>query len=176
ATGKGRTDDTDGRALGISAERAQKSRGHADLRAVGDDHLLRLAAALGVEDIEGESVLLEDAGILSELGDEGLADAARAHRDLEVILRGRSAPRRHRSGDRKQQRAGPRTFHAHLPSIASVPVPKFASLCGALACELRNRRTPERVLINRDCRRSLTDVRNSPMSARAAFRPPIEEL
>ncbi len=63
-------------------------------------------------------MLLEDAGILSELGDEGLADAARAHRDLEMILRGRSGPRRRRGDDRKQQRTNPRTFHPHLPFIA----------------------------------------------------------
>ena len=57
------------------------------MRGVGDDDLDRLAAALGIEDIEREAVLLEDAGVLSKLGDEGLADAARADRKLELVLR-----------------------------------------------------------------------------------------
>ena len=37
----------------------------------------------------------------------------------------------------------PRAIGRRLRSLAlepSVPIPKFASLCGALACELRNQR------------------------------------
>ena len=88
------------------------------MRGVGDDDLDRLAAALGVENVEREAVLLEDAGVLPELGDEGLADAARADRKLEMVLGdGAVMDERQDSGDgRADQR--PRPTHAP-PSLAS---------------------------------------------------------
>src|SRR5262249_10542057 len=74
------------RALGEHTDGAEEARGHADLRAVGDDGLLGLAAAVGVEDIEREIVLLEVAGGVADLGDESLADAAAADGDLQAVL------------------------------------------------------------------------------------------
>jgi len=47
---------------------------------------------------------------------------------------------------------------------ARAPIPKFASLCGTLVCELRNRRTLRRVLKIATVRQSLADVRFAPES------------
>ena len=71
----------------MDAEHAEEADRNADLRAVRDHRLLRLAAAVGVEDVEREAMLLEDAGLVAKLGDEGLAHVAVADRDLEVVLR-----------------------------------------------------------------------------------------
>ena len=71
--------------FGEDPDRAEEARGDADLRAVRDHRLLGLAAAIGIENVEGEIVPFEQAGLVADLGDEGLADAAPADRDLEVI-------------------------------------------------------------------------------------------
>jgi hypothetical protein len=110
-----RADDAQRRALGIGAEHAEKSGGDADLHAVGDHRLLGLAAALRVDDVEREPVLLEDAGVLTEIGDKGLADAARAHRDLEGIVGGC----RCRAQESETGRQDVRKMHA-LPPITLV--------------------------------------------------------
>src|SRR5262249_41156409 len=58
-----------------------------DIHAAGDHRLLGLARALGVEDVERESVLLEDAAALAELRHRGVPQRALADRDLERLLR-----------------------------------------------------------------------------------------
>src|SRR5262249_61939411 len=72
--------------FGEYPDRAEEARGDADLRAVRDHRLLGLAAAIGIENVEGEVMRVEQAGLVADLGDEGLADAAPADRDLELIL------------------------------------------------------------------------------------------
>ena len=59
-----------------------------------------------------EAVLLEDAGVLSELGDEGLADAARADRELEMVLRLRAMAQDQNDPDRKPERKCRPAHHA----------------------------------------------------------------
>src|SRR5262249_34248250 len=78
-------DDAHRRAFGEYADRAEKAGGDADLRAVGDHRLLGLAAAIGIENVQREVVALEHAGLVADLGDEGFANAAAAHRDLERV-------------------------------------------------------------------------------------------
>jgi hypothetical protein len=75
-SGGARPDDAYGRALAVGAQAAEQSRAEPDVDRAGDDHLQRLAAALGVEDVEVEAMLLEDAGLLAELGDRTLPAAA----------------------------------------------------------------------------------------------------
>jgi len=65
---------------------APRKGGDPDLRAVGDDRLLCLAAAVGVEDVECEIMLLEQPGLVADLGDERFPDAAAPDRDLQAIL------------------------------------------------------------------------------------------
>ncbi len=92
AAGVGAADDPHRRTFGEHADGTEEARCDADLGAVRDHRLLRLAAAVGVEDVQLELVLLEQPGVVADLGDEGLADAAPADRDLEPVLR------RHRVG------------------------------------------------------------------------------
>src|SRR4029079_1860648 len=86
AAGLGRADHPHRGALGEGAERAEKADRYADLGAVGDHHLDGFTAALGVQNIEREPMLLEEAGVLAELSDKGLAHPAGANRDLEMVL------------------------------------------------------------------------------------------
>ena len=54
-----------------------------------------LAAALGVEHVKREAMLLEDAGVLAEFRHALLPAAALPDRDLERILRDRDAVQEH---------------------------------------------------------------------------------
>src|SRR5262249_40885419 len=85
--------------------------------AVGDHRLLGLAAPVGVEDVEREVVLLEEAGLVADLGDECLADAAPADRDLELVGGAAGAPGRARKHKRRRDNA--RMPHAPLLRSAS---------------------------------------------------------
>ena len=76
-----------------------RSRTDPDIDAAGENDLDGLAASLGVEQFEGETVLLEDAGILAELGHALLPAAALPDRDLERILRARSAVQQEQGQD-----------------------------------------------------------------------------
>ena len=79
------------------------------MRGVGNDDLNGLAAALRVKNVEREAVLLEDAGVLSELRNESLADAAGADRKLELVLcDGALAERQKTSDGRADQRSRPK--------------------------------------------------------------------
>ena len=82
-SGRARADDADGRALAVGAEASEHPGAEADVDRAGDDDLQRLAAALGVEDVEIEAVLLKDAGLLAELGDRAFPAAADRRGDLE---------------------------------------------------------------------------------------------
>jgi hypothetical protein len=97
AAGIGAADDAQRRAFREHADRAEEAGGDADLRAVGDDGLLRLATAVGVEDVELEILLLEQARLVADLGDESFPNTAAADRDLQVVLGDRR-----RSGERNE--------------------------------------------------------------------------
>src|SRR5262249_39177369 len=107
AAGIRAADDADRRALGKHSDGAKKARGHADLGAVRDHRLLGLAAAVGIEDVEREVVLAKQAGIVADLGDKGLANAAAADRDLQPVLRRRLMrhSEMHHSEREQQQRS-----------------------------------------------------------------------
>ena len=87
--GERRADGAHRRALRIGAEHRVRAGADADIDARRDDRLQGLAAALRVEHVEHEAVLLEDAGVLAKLGDALLPAAALPDRDLERVLRGR---------------------------------------------------------------------------------------
>ena len=89
-------DDAQRRALRIGAEHAEHAGGRAELDAAGDHRLLGLAAALGIEDVEHDAVLLEDAAALAELGDRGIPQPALADRDAQRVVGA------HRRGERKR--------------------------------------------------------------------------
>src|SRR5262249_22467748 len=57
-------------------------------------------------------------------------------------------------------------------NVASVPIPKFASLCCTLVCGLRNRRTLRRVLINAGIGRSKADIRPASRASRLGANDP----
>ena len=58
-----------------------------DIGAAGDHRLQGLARARGVEDLELDAVLLEDAGLVAEMGDRGVPIAALADGELELVGR-----------------------------------------------------------------------------------------
>src|SRR5262249_28546088 len=116
--GIGAADDAHRRAFRKHPDRPEETRGDADLGAVGDHRLLGLPAAVGVEDVEREVVLLEEAGLVADLGDESLADAAAADRDLEPIPGAAGAPGRDRKRERRRDDA--RMPHA-APSVTPLP-------------------------------------------------------
>ena len=93
----------------------EEARAGADLRAVRDHRLLGLAAAVGVEDVEHDIVLVEQAGLVADLGDEGLADAAPADRDLEPLLGLAGLPGRQHCDGGERRRPEPCTPHVALP-------------------------------------------------------------
>ena len=79
----------------------------ADVDAAGEHDLDGLTAALGVEHVEREAMLLEDAGVLAEFRHALLPAAALPDRDLERILRGRGAMQEH------QQQGGGQPWAQH---------------------------------------------------------------
>jgi len=60
---------------------------HPDIDAAREHRLQRLGAALGVEQLQRQAMLLEDACALAELGYRGIPIAALANRELQHILR-----------------------------------------------------------------------------------------
>src|SRR5262249_8413521 len=82
------------------------------------------------EDVEREVVLLEQPGPVADLGDEGLADAAPADRDLEPILGAAGA--RRRDGQRQHSRRDPcPPPHVALPTVPLSTRPNNGSASGA---------------------------------------------
>jgi hypothetical protein len=118
AAGKGAADDAHRRTLGKHADRPQEAHAGADLGAVGDHRLLGLAAAVGIEDVEHDFVLVEQAGLVADLGDEGLADAAAANRDLEPLLGLADLPVGQRCNGSEPSRHQPCTPHVALPKVS----------------------------------------------------------
>jgi hypothetical protein len=86
-SGHGRPDDADRRALGVGAHDSQRPEPDAEVGAAGDHRLQSLARALGIEDVEHDAMLSEDAGILRELRDRLIPDSLGPDRELERILR-----------------------------------------------------------------------------------------
>ena len=82
----GAADDAHRRSLGKNTDSAEKTRSDADLCAIRDHGLLGLTAAVGIEDVEREIVRFEQARLVADLGNKGLANAAPADRDLELLL------------------------------------------------------------------------------------------
>jgi hypothetical protein len=82
-------DHPDRGALGEGAEGVEGADPGADVGAAGDHRLLRLARARSVENFQLEPMLLEEAGILPELGERVLPGAGQAPGNLQPILRGR---------------------------------------------------------------------------------------
>src|SRR5712671_1889800 len=122
AAGIRAADDPDRRAFGKYPDGAKKARGHADLGAVRDHRLLGFAATVGIEDVEREVVLAEQPGIVANLGDEGLTNAAAADCDLEPVLRRRLL--RHGKREQQQQRSFDSAHHVSsryfLPSRRAI--------------------------------------------------------
>ena len=103
-----------GAPLANAPMRAEKADLTADVGGSGNDDLDRLAAALRVENVEFDAVLLEDAGVLAQLRHEGFADAAAALRELETILRLRGWCGREDRGDSHADERS-RPMHAMPP-------------------------------------------------------------
>src|SRR5271166_2967409 len=77
-----------------------------DIDAPGDDGLQGLAAAIGIEQLQCQAMLREDAGPLSDGGKTTIPVVWRPHRDLESILT--------KSADRKQRDGGSKRCACHL--------------------------------------------------------------
>src|SRR5262249_8345401 len=82
-----RADDAHGCAFGEGAEHAHDADADADVDAAGDHGLLRLAGALGIEQLEREAVLLEDAPAIPDLGDASVPQPALPDREPQRLLR-----------------------------------------------------------------------------------------
>jgi hypothetical protein len=79
-------DHADRRALGVGAERAQRADRDADVDRAGDHRGQRLAAALGVEHLELEAALLEEALLLADLGHLVVESPAGANGDFQCVV------------------------------------------------------------------------------------------
>src|SRR5262249_6233057 len=86
-------DDADRRALGKGAETGRHAGGGRNVHAAADHRLDRFRAGLHVEDFEVETVLLENAAALPELGDACVPGAALRDRNLQRVLRSGAAVR-----------------------------------------------------------------------------------
>src|SRR5262252_10077640 len=73
--GGARADDAKRCSLPIRPQAAEHTRAQADIDRARHDDLQRLAAALGVEDVEIEIVFAKYAGLLAELGDRAFPAA-----------------------------------------------------------------------------------------------------
>ena len=79
-------DDAQRRALGIGAEHAHCAGRGPQFDAAGDHRLLGLAAALGVQNIQHDAMLLEDAAALAEFRHRGIPQAALTDRDPQRVV------------------------------------------------------------------------------------------
>src|SRR2546430_2478236 len=103
----------------------------ADVDAGRDHRLQRLAAALGIEHLEHEAVLLEKARVLAELRHALLPAAALADRDFERVLRSGSARKAAEPDGRRQMPHHADPEHRAPPALPSHPVFNDASLAAA---------------------------------------------
>jgi hypothetical protein len=86
-----RADDAHRRALGVGAHDAERAGGEADVGTARDHGLLRLPAPLGVEQLQLEPVLLEEAGARAELRHGRVPIALLADGELQFVLGGGGA-------------------------------------------------------------------------------------
>src|SRR5690242_15504386 len=93
----------------------------AEVDARRDHRLERLAAALRVEHLERQAMLLEEAGVLAELRDALLPAAALADRDLERVVGAGRGRKRQQHSDR-QHPPDPGCRHRALPRVSFPPV------------------------------------------------------
>ena len=82
-----RADHAHGRAFGIGAEHAHDTGGNADIDAARNHRLLRLARAIGVDDLQLQAMFLEDAGELADFRHRSVPVAALADRQFHLVLR-----------------------------------------------------------------------------------------
>src|SRR5437867_12571909 len=80
-------DDADRRAFRERADGSRDAGRSRDIHAAADHRLDRFRARLDIEDFEIETVLLEDAAALTELGDAGIPGATLRDRYLKSLLR-----------------------------------------------------------------------------------------
>ena len=126
-----------GAPFAVGAEAAEHPGAEADVDRAGDDDLQRLAAALGVEDVEIEAVLLEDAGLLAELGDGAFPAAADRRGDLERFGGKR---RRERASDNQRQHGKQSAFaHRVSPFCCRRSVFSTPSCPGLTRASIRNK-------------------------------------
>ena len=83
----GRADHAQRRAFGKSGHDAQRADADTDIGRTGNDRLLRLASALGVEGLSPDSVLAKNTSFLAEGTKACLEGAALANCELHDILR-----------------------------------------------------------------------------------------
>src|SRR5205823_13404425 len=81
----GAADDAHRRSLGKNTDSAEKTRSDADLCAIRDHGLLGLTAAACIEDVVREIVRFEQPRLVADSGYKGLANAAPADRDRELL-------------------------------------------------------------------------------------------
>ena len=102
-----RRDDAVGRglaALHVGADGAEDAVRHRDIDAAGGDRGDRLRAAFGVEHLDLEAGLLEEAGGLAELDPGAVPESLLRDRDLELLHREARAGSRNQDGERGQDR------------------------------------------------------------------------
>ena len=121
-----RRDDAVGRgfaALHVGADGAEDAVRHGDVDAAGRNGRDRLRAALGVEHLDLEAGVLEEAGRLAELDPGAVPEAALRDRHLELFDGEARARARNQDGERGQDRS----THDFLPrcSIVLSPFPRI---------------------------------------------------
>ena len=85
--GDARRDDPHRGALGERSHHRAGPRRDPDVDAAGDHRLHRLPAPVGIEELQIDAVVAEDAGALADRGDAGVPVAGRADRELERFRR-----------------------------------------------------------------------------------------
>src|SRR5262249_29799750 len=105
------------RAFDKGSERIECADASADIGAAGDDGLLGFAGALSVENLQHEAVLLEEAGILPELGKRILPRSCQSRSDAQFVLRDGITIDSDKK--REDEHCQPETRLDHVPSSTS---------------------------------------------------------
>jgi hypothetical protein len=111
-------DDAHRRAFRVGAQHAHDADTDADLDGAGDHRLLGLPCPLRIEELERQTMLLEDSAALADFGYAGVPKAALADCELQRLL-GRYGT--HHRGSREpcaSQSCGDRPHRAFLPATA----------------------------------------------------------
>ena len=96
--GRAVADDAHRRAFDVGGHRRRRADADADVGGARDHDLQRLAGPLGVDRLERDPVLLEDAGARAQVGSRGFPISAHRDRELERVL-GRARRRGHHDRD-----------------------------------------------------------------------------